>query len=46
MRGPDGRKHTKTDALKRTVTTWATEQEAKFNRGDAHDPRAGDIRVG
>lgn len=46
VRGPDGRKHTKTDPLKKVVRTWAAGQEAKFQQGDVRDPRAGDIRVG
>ena len=46
VRGPDGRKHTKTDPLKKVVSTWATEQESKFGKGDVRDPRAGDVRVG
>src|SRR5260221_4883082 len=46
VRGPDGHKHTRTDLLKKTVRTWATEQESKFAQGDVRDPRAGDIRVG
>jgi hypothetical protein len=33
VRGPDGRKHTKTDLLKKVVRTWATEQEANFRQG-------------
>src|SRR5260221_11872086 len=46
VRGPDGHKHTRTDLLKKTVGTWATEQESKFAQGDVRDPRAGDIRAG
>jgi integrase len=46
VRGPDGRKHTKTDPLKKVVKTWATGQESKFQQGDMRDPRAGEIRVG
>ena len=46
VRGPDGRKHTKTDPLKRVVRTWATSTESSFGHGDVRDPRAGDIKVG
>ena len=46
VRGPDGRKHTKTDALKSVVKAWGAEQEARFAQGDVRDPRAGDVRVG
>jgi integrase len=46
VRGPDGRKHTKTDPLKKVVRTWATEQSARFAQGELRDPRAGDVRVG
>ena len=46
VRGPDGRKHTKTDPLKGVVRTWATEQEYRFAQGEIRDPRAGDVRVG
>ena len=45
VRGPDGRKHTKTDALKKVVKTWATERESRFAQGELRDPRAGDVRV-
>lgn len=45
VRGPDGRKHPKSDPLKKVVSRWATDQESKFNQGDVRDPRAGDIRV-
>lgn len=46
VRGPDGRKHTKTDALKGVVRGWANKVEAEFAQGGMRDPRAGDIRVG
>ena len=46
VRGPDGRKHTRTDPLKKVVRTWATDQEARFQQGEVRDPRAGDVRVG
>jgi integrase len=46
VRGPDGRKHTRTDPLKKVVRTWATDQEARFRQGDVRDPRAGEIRIG
>jgi len=45
VRGPDGRRHTKTDKLKSVVKAWADAQEARFRQGDARDPRAGEIRV-
>ena len=45
VRGPDGRKHTKTDRLKTVVKTWADGQDHRFRQGDLRDPRAGEIRV-
>jgi integrase len=45
VRGPDGCKHTRSHRLQVVVSKWATDQEAKFNRGDVRDPRAGDIKV-
>jgi hypothetical protein len=45
VRGPDGRKHTKTDPLKSVVKTWAAGQEAQ-PRGEFRDPRAGQVRIG
>jgi len=44
--GPDGRKHTHTDPLKKVVKEWAAQQEAQVARGDFRDPRLGDIKVG
>lgn len=46
VRMPNGRRITKTDPLKAVVKEWATEQEARFNRGDLRDPRAGEIEIG
>jgi integrase len=46
VRGPDGRKHTRTDLLKTVVRTWAASQESKFAQGDVRDPRAGEVLVG
>lgn len=46
VRAPDGGRFTFTDNLKKVVKGWAAEQEARFNRGDVRDPRAGEIRIG
>jgi integrase len=46
VRGPDGKRHTRTDGLKITVRQWAAEQEALAARGEFRDPRLGEIRVG
>src|SRR5258706_9108514 len=46
VRGPDDRRHTKTDPLKSVVRTWAAGQESRFRQGDVRDPRAGEIRIG
>ena len=46
VRGPDGSRHTHTDALKSTVRKWAAEQEALAAHGDFRDPRLGEIRIG
>lgn len=42
---PNGKRITETDKLKTVVKDWATEQEARFRRGDHRDPRAGQVRV-
>lgn len=44
--GPNGKRHTHTDKLKRVVKAWAEDQETKFRRGDLRDPRAGRIKIG
>jgi integrase len=46
VRGPDGRKHTHSDLLKRVVREWAAGQEAQLGRGEFRDPRLGEIRIG
>jgi hypothetical protein len=46
VRGPDGRKHTRTDPLQRVVKKWAADQEALLGRGEFRDPRLGEIRIG
>lgn len=46
VRMPNGKRVTKTDKLKKVVTTWATDTEARFERGDLRDPRAGQITLG
>ena len=46
VRGPDGRRHSKTDKLKSVVRAWATQQEALAARGEFRDPHLGDIKVG
>jgi integrase len=43
---PNGRRITQSDKLKSVVKKWATEQEARFARGDRRDPRAGEITLG
>lgn len=46
VRGPDGRRHTRTDPLKGVVKKWAAGQEAKLAQGEFRDPRLGEIKVG
>ena len=46
VRGPDGRRHTKTDRLKSVVKQWGTDQESALAQGDFRDPRLGDTKVG
>jgi integrase len=46
VRGPDGKRHTKTDKLKSVVKQWGSAQEAALARGDFRDPRAGNTNVG
>lgn len=41
VRGADGRKHTRTDALRSVVKAWATDEESKIARGMWRDPRIG-----
>lgn len=43
---PNRKKVTKTDPLKRVVSKWATDLEAKYGRGEQYDPRAGELQVG
>lgn len=45
-RGADGRKHTKTDPLKKVVKDWAAEEETKVAQGRWRDPRQGRQTVG
>lgn len=42
---PDGSRTTKTSPLKSVVQKWATALEAKYDRGEQHDPRAGQILI-
>jgi integrase len=46
VRGPNGKRHTRTDALKATVRQWAAGQEAQLGRGEFRDPRLSETRVG
>jgi integrase len=46
VRDRGGKKHTHSDKFKSVVRAWAVEQEARFERGDRRDPRAGDVKVG
>lgn len=46
VRAPSGKRHTRTDALKKVVADWARDEEAKLARGLWRDPRAGHITVG
>lgn len=41
IRGADGRKHTKTDPLKKVVKDWAADEETKVAQGRWRDPRQG-----
>lgn len=41
IRGADGRKHTKTDLLKKVVADWGKEQESLVAQGRWRDPRRG-----
>ncbi len=44
VRGPDGKKHTRTDTLQKVVSDWAKDEEAKISRGRWRNPRAGHKR--
>lgn len=46
VRDPSGKRHSETFKLKSQARHWGTEQEARFNRGDRRDPRAGQIKLG
>ncbi len=46
VRGPDGRKHTKTDTLKKVVQEWAKGEEDRIARGRWRNPRAGMKAIG
>jgi integrase len=46
VRHPSGRRISRTDVLKKVVQRWSREEEAKYERGDIRDPRAGRITVG
>ncbi len=41
IRGPDGKKHTKTDVFQKVVADWARDEENRIARGRWRDPRAG-----
>lgn len=41
IRGGDGKKHTKTDPLKKVVKDWAADEESKVAQGLWRDPRLG-----
>jgi integrase len=42
---PDGTRTTKSNRLKRVVEAWATDLEARYDRGEVVDPRAGEILI-
>lgn len=46
VRHPNGKRLTKTDALRKVVAAWAKKMEAAFAAGEVRDPRAGRITVG
>jgi len=46
VRHPNGKRITKTHALKKVVADWGKDEEARYARGDIRDPRAGQITVG
>ncbi len=46
VRGPGGKRHTRTDKVRRVVKHWAEEKEAELRRGEWRDPRIGRITVG
>jgi len=46
VKHPSGRRHTKTDPLKRVVADWGADLEAKIRRGEYVDPSAGRITLG
>jgi len=45
VRMPNGKRTTKTDALRGRVATWERELRAAYARGEIRDPRAGRITV-
>lgn len=46
VRGPDGRRYTRTDKLKSVAKQWANEQESAITQGNFRDPRTGNITAG
>lgn len=45
VRHPSGQRFSKSDPLKRVVSEWAAEVEARMRRGDFIDPAAGKMRL-
>jgi len=45
VKHPSGKRHTKTDPLKKVVTDWASDLENAIRRGDYLDPKAGKITL-
>jgi integrase len=45
VKHPSGKRHTRTDPLKRVVVEWATELEAQIRRGEFIDPKAGKMTL-
>lgn len=45
VKHPSGKRHTRTDPLKRVVVEWAGQLEEQIRRGDFVDPRAGQMTL-
>lgn len=45
VKHPSGKRHTRSDPLKRIVVEWATELETQIRRGDFVDPKGGKMTL-
>lgn len=46
VRGPGGKRYTRTDKLKSVVKAWGDDKEAELRHGEWRDPKAGRVTLG